>query len=377
MKKLLYIAISSQTGGVPKHILHGLQYAREHGYQVSMAVPDDGDYYPWFEEWAEDMVKIDLNPYSIRSLMRLRKYVKEHQIALVHSHGKGAGMYARPLKLLCPGMKVVHTFHGIYVEKYTPLVKAFYLFIERSLKYFSDAEISVSQSEEQEAKRLGFVLDSRSYVIPNGVDMKKFPKDPDGSHRHEVRQKMGWGDETYVIGCVARLEKMKGHQFLLDAYEKFQKDYPDSRLILVGDGPDRAEIEQQIRELHLQDYVAVTGFRHDIPDLLCAFDVFVSASLKEGMPFTLLEALAAGKTVVATNVIGNKDIIKDHENGLLTAAESGQAFYEGLKYAKEHPEECRVWEKQGVKTIEDQFTIEQSMKQLFAVYDHLLGENRK
>lgn len=376
MKRLLYIAISSQTGGVPKHILHGLQYAREHGYQVSVAVPDDGDYYPWFEEWAEDMVKINLNPYSFRSLLKLKKYVKEHQIALVHSHGKGAGMYARPLKVLCPGIKVVHTFHGIYVEKYRPLVKLFYKSIERSLKYLSDAEISVSKSEEMEAKKLKFVLPERSYVIPNGVDMKRFPEDPDGKHRHEVRETMGWSDETYVIGCVARLEKMKGHQFLLDAYGKFQKDYPDSRLVLVGDGPDRAEIEQQIRELNLQGSVIVTGFRHDIPDLLCAFDVFVSASLKEGMPFTLLEALAAGKTVVATNVIGNKDIIKDRENGLLTVSESGRAFYEGLKYVKEHPEECRVWEKQGVETIEVQFTIEQSMKQLFTVYDHLLGEKK-
>ena len=376
MKRLLYIAISSQTGGVPKHILHGLQYAREHGYQVSVAVPDDGDYYPWFEEWAEDMVKIDLNPYSFRSLLKLKKYVKEHQIALVHSHGKGAGMYARPLKVLCPGIKVVHTFHGIYVEKYRPLVKLFYKSIERSLKYLSDAEISVSQSEEMEAKNLKFVLPERSHVIPNGVDMKKFPEDPDGKHRHEVRKMMGWSDETYVIGCVARLEKMKGHQFLLDAYGKFQKDYPDSRLVLVGDGPDRAEIEQQIRELNLQASVIVTGFRHDIPDLLCAFDMFVSASLKEGMPFTLLEALAAGKTVVATNVIGNKDIIKDHANGLLTAPESGWALYEGFIYAKEHQEECRTWEKQGIQTIEDQFTIEQSMRRLFEVYDHLLGEKK-
>ena len=112
MKRLLYIAISSQTGGVPKHILHGLQYAREHGYQVSVAVPDDGDYYPWFEEWAEDMVKINLNPYSFRSLLKLKKYVKEHQIALVHSHDKGAGMYARPLKVLCPGIRWFIHFMG-------------------------------------------------------------------------------------------------------------------------------------------------------------------------------------------------------------------------------------------------------------------------
>ena len=156
MKRILYIAVSSQTGGVPKHILNALKKAKQYGYEVSVAVPSDGDYYAWFQEAGARMVDLRLKPYSFSALWRIRKYVKEHQIELVHSHGKGAGMYARPMKWLCPGVKIVHTFHGIYLEEYGTWVRRFYCLIEHILKHGTDCFICVSESEKEEALRLKF-----------------------------------------------------------------------------------------------------------------------------------------------------------------------------------------------------------------------------
>ena len=126
MKKILYIAISSQTGGVPKHILNALKRAKEFGYEITVAAPKDGDYYRWFQEYSSEMINISLKPYSVVSLWKLRQYIKHNKIEVVHSHGKGAGMYARPLRVLCPGIKVVHTFHGIYLEQYGTALKRAY-----------------------------------------------------------------------------------------------------------------------------------------------------------------------------------------------------------------------------------------------------------
>ena len=128
-----------------------------------------------------------------------------------------------------------------------------------------------------------------------------------------------------MIGCVARLEVMKGHEYLLRAFEIINRKYRQTRLILIGDGPARQEIENLIKELQLETKVVLAGFRHDVPKLLKIMDLFVSASLKEGMPYTLIEALAAGVPVVATDVIGNRDVVGDGKEGFLVCPKDGQS----------------------------------------------------
>ncbi len=370
MEKILYIAVSSQTGGAPRHILDALKNAKEWGYEIRVAVPDDGDYYPWFEEYAAGMLNLRMKPYSFRSLLALRRYVREHGIRLVHSHGKGAGMYARPLKVLCPGIRVVHTFHGVHVEQYGRLTRAFYCLIERSLKRLTDCFICVSQGERDEALRLGFVVKKRTRVIGNGIDPEAY-----GSvsvDRGSYLEEFGFPQDAYVIGCVARLEQIKGIGYLLGAMEKLLKKYPRCRLLLVGDGPDREKTESRIQEAGLAEAVQIAGFRYDVPQLLKVFDVFVSASLKEGLPYTLMEALAAGTPVVATDVTGNRDVVTHNQTGLLVASRDPEAIYKGLCYAKEHPQECQRWAENGKRLAREEFTVQKSWKSLVQVYNQVI-----
>ncbi len=375
MKKILYIAISSQTGGVPRHILQALRHAKEYGYKVAVAAPDDGDYYPWFRQQAAGMLKVSLKPYSFRSLWKIRCYIRKNRIELVHSHGKGAGMYARPLKLLCPGIKVVHTFHGVYIEEYGVLLRAIYCQIERRLRHWTDHFICVSQSERKEAMRLRFADRKRTSVICNGVEPEHFQ----GViiNRNQYLKEFGFPQNAYLIGCVARLEQMKGHQYLLSAFAKLIKKHPQCRLVLVGDGPERESIEAQIQEQNLGSFVCLTGFRHDVPQLLKLFDMFVSASLKEGMPYTLIEALAAGTPVTATDVIGNRDVIHGGKNGFLVRAESAEDLAEMLDYAVRNSELCKKYSVQGQRMVHALFTEERFAGRLFGVYDKVMERHGK
>lgn len=370
MKKIVYIAISSQTGGVPRYIVSALKYAKKKNVKITVIVPNDGEYFSKFKELTDDVVNLPLKPYSFSSLWKIRNYICKNKIQLVHSHGKGAGMYARPLKLLCPGIKVVHTFHGIYIEEYGRLLTLIYKGIENCLKYLTDAAICVSKSEWKEAVRLRFAPKRKTYIIPNGVDLNSFCSVNKGKEHYE--KEFGLPSNLYILGCVARFEVMKGHKYLLRAYQQFLNKHPDSHLFLIGDGPDRDKIKEQIKELGLESHITLTGFRHDIPGLLQYFDVFLSASLKEGMPFTLLEALAAGTPVIATKVIGNQDIIENQSNGVLVKAKSTKDLYRGMCYVKEHPEKWETWIKNGKVSVKKNFTIQHSMKRLFLIYDQLL-----
>lgn len=366
MKKILYIAISSQTGGVPRHILNLLKHAKANGLQITVAVPDDGEYYHWFQEYAADMVNLRLKPYSLFSLWKLRQYVRKHRIRLIHSHGKGAGMYARPLKLLCPGVKVIHTFHGVHVEQYGALVRRLYCLIEHILRFWTDRFICVSKGERGEALRLGFAVDRRTQVICNGIDPQIF--DQVSVDREALLKEFGFPAEAYVIGTVARLEKIKGLPYLLSAFAELVKKYPQCRLLLVGDGPDRRKTEDQIRQLKLGQAVYLAGFRHDLPRLLKLFDLYVSTSLKEGLPYTLIEALAAGVPVVATNVTGNRDVIKDGKNGFLVPARETHRLRETIEYAMKNPKLCDQYIANGKAAVNALFTEERMVKELVQAY---------
>lgn len=372
MKKILYIAISSQTGGVPKHILNALKRAKEFGYEITVAAPKDGDYYRWFQEYSSEMINISLKPYSVVSLWKLRQYIKHNKIELVHSHGKGAGMYARPLRVLCPGIKVVHTFHGIYLEQYGTALKRVYCFIERILRHWTDTFICVSESEREEALRWGFAFPNAIKVIANGVDLELYKNEM--VNRSIYFNEFELPQNAYVIGCVARLEVMKGHEYLLRAFEIINRKYHQTRLILIGDGPARQEIENLIKELQLENKVVLAGFRHDVPKLLKIMDLFVSASLKEGMPYTLIEALAAGVPVVATDVIGNRDVVGDGKEGFLVCPKDENSLAEGMEKAITQRELCREYVLAGQKKVERDLTVESSVKHLFEVYKGLLKE---
>lgn len=375
MNRILYIAVSSQTGGVPKHILNTLMQAPKYDYEITVAVPDDGDYYPWFQEAASDMQNLTLKPYSLKALWVLRDYVMKHKIQLVHSHGKGAGMYSRPLKLLCPGIKVVHTFHGIHLEQYGILLKKLYCGMEHILRHWTDVFICVSDSEKEEAMRLGFAYERYTEVIANGVDLKVLQST--GVDKNAYLKKYGFPKDSYLIGCVARLEQVKGHRYLLKAFACVSNKYPKCRLFLVGDGPDRQELEACIKDLKLEDKVILTGFRYDIPQLLKLFDLFVSASFKEGMPYTLIEALAVGVPVVATDVMGNRDIIGDAREGFLAYPKDEKSLADQMIKAIEHPELCREYVLAGQRKVEHELTVELSVRKLFNVYHRVLEGEAK
>lgn len=138
-------------------------------------------------------------------------------------------------------------------------------------------------------------------VIMNGIDIPRFVYRP--QVRTQVREELGIGADTLVLGHVGNYMPVKNHAFMIDLFSKVQKQCPDSKLLLVGDGSLREQMEQQIKELDLEKHVILTGVRHDIPRLLQAMDAFLFPSFYEGMPIALVEAQTAGLACVISDVI--------------------------------------------------------------------------
>jgi glycosyltransferase involved in cell wall biosynthesis len=204
-------------------------------------------------------------------------------------------------------------------------------------------------------------------VIHNGIPFERFRRvvDPD------LRAALAGSSERALIMTVARLAEQKGQCFLLAALRAL----PNAIVALVGDGPDRAQLERQAQDLGLRDRVVFLGQRADIPELLACCDVAVLPSLFEGLPLAALEAMAAGKPVVATRVGGTSEVIQDGVTGLLAAPADPDALAQAIGAVLSSPAHARSLGAAAQARVARSFSVEVMTEQVTNLYDQVLAAN--
>lgn len=234
-------------------------------------------------------------------------WLRQREPQILHSHDGvwlKAGRAARRAGI--PG--TLHTMHGLLtVERsYSPLLR-------RLGAHYSSAIVTVSNSLRSYLHDRVGVKNSIIEVIPNGVDTERFHPAADG-HREAVR---GYDVGGPVIGCVARFDPVKRHDLLIRAFAIFHRNRPDAALVLVGDGPTRPDAEALVAELDLGKVVVFAGAADDTAPWYRAFDLFVLSSRAEGTSISILEAMASGCCIVATDVGGNGALLDEGRAGRL------------------------------------------------------------
>lgn len=204
-------------------------------------------------------------------------------------------------------------------------------------------------------------------VIPNGIDA---PAPPGGAGRSEALR-VSPGDQ--VIGTITRLVWKRGHQELLEAAAIVTQAEPSAKLVVVGDGPLRSSLEAQAQHLGLNGGVRFLGAVPEAARLLPHFDVFVLSSVWEGMSNSLLEAMAAGRPVVATRVGGNPEVVVDGETGLLVPPKNARALADAVLRLLRDRDLARRFGEAARRRVESQFTLEQMIRRMEDLYDDLLA----
>lgn len=205
----------------------------------------------------------------------------------------------------------------------------------------------------------------RIEVIRNGIDVNRFATTP--KSRTEKRLELGWSREQVVVLHVARLDPLKDHVTALRAFEVVRKSAPQARLVIVGDGSERGAIQELSDSLGLSEVVQLLGVRHDVAALLGAADIGLLTSLSEGVPLTLLEAMASELPTVATRVGGIPEVVIDFECGRLCAAGDVRSLAEALTTLVCNPELRRRWGLAGRARVVEQFSLDR----MIADYDRL------
>ena len=299
MPRVLHVC-ESTVGGVGV-VIAGLasdQVAR--GHAVAVAVPAGGPYLDGMEHdgvrlYAWD-VRAQPGPWVATELAALRRIAGEFKPDVVHLHSSKAGLVGR--LLVRRGRPTVLQPHSWSFWARTGPIQRATLAWERLAARGTSVVLCVSDEERRVGETSG--IRTRYRVLPNGVDLEKFaPRD-----RAEARTALGVDPEVALVACVGRLHRQKNQAALLAVWERVRAAVPGARLALVGDGPDRAELEAQVPE-----GVDFVGSVDDVRPWLAAADVIAQPSRWEGMSLALLEALASGRSVVVTDVAGMREVV--------------------------------------------------------------------
>jgi glycosyltransferase involved in cell wall biosynthesis len=362
---VLELLVSTAVGGGPTHVFDLVSRLPRDEFVPIVVAPPDGPFFDRFSRAGIETRPAALNLLRPGPLLRLLRLIRSRGVRLIHSHGKGAGVYGRLAGRLA-GVPAIHTFHGIHYERYSRAGRAFYLALERSLSGFTHTVINVSEAQEAEGLRLGLFNPAQSVVIVNGIDVAEL--DQTVARAPIERRDLGLAADDLVLGCVARFDPVKGLDVLLRAVSALVPRYRQLKLVLVGDGPEAAKLRRLSETLGLSGRVVFTGVVEGAPRIFPVWHVYVSPSRKEGLPLALLEAMACELPVVATRIPGHLDTVVAGETGLLAELDDPQDLSAIIARLLDDPDLRKRMGRAGRKRVEEHFTVERMASQIARLY---------
>jgi glycosyltransferase involved in cell wall biosynthesis len=295
-----------------------------------------------------------------RAVRQIEEYILEDGIDLVHTHGYKADLYGY-LAAWRSGKPVVATCHN-WVGGTAAL--GIYNYLDRmALKKFN-ALAAVSDAVAQRLLAFG-VPAEKVKTIANGIDVQIF-------ERGEPLPALSVGAGK-VVGVVARLDLQKGFEYLLRAIRELCNIYA-LKVVIVGEGPDRKAIEDMVKEYGLQSNVVLAGQQSDMAGVYAAMDIFVLPSLNEGLPMTVLEAMAASRPVIATRVGAIPSVIQDGENGLLVDSKDVAGLRNALARLLSDSDLCRRMGDRAHDWVGRNYTSEVMALKYRQLYEEVLGQ---
>ena len=326
-----------------------------------------------------DSLGPELHPWADgRALQALMRIMRQLRPDIVHTHTAKAGVLGRLAALLAavrPRPVLVHTFHGHVLEGYfSPPVSAVYRRVERLLASRSDCLIGVSQATVDDLVRLRVASRDDFRVVPLGLDLGPLLL-LDRSVGAPFRASIGVADDEILLSCVGRLVPIKRIDVMLKALAAVRSRGVRARLVVVGDGVLRPQLERLASDLGIAEAVTFAGYRRDLPQIVAASDIGILTSDNEGTPVSLIEAAAGARVLVATDVGGVADVVTDG-TGLLVAPRDHDAVADAVVRLAE---DAQLRARMGAAArdhVQFRYARERLVEDVTALYDELLATRR-
>ena len=366
--RILLLTTHLEIGGIPIYVTNLARGLRKRGHE------------PWVASSGGWLVKrltqsqiphiripcqtsSELNPKLwILALPRLLGLVARRRPDLLHAHTRVTQLLACALHC-CTGIPYVTTCHGFYQSH--PGRKIFRCWGKRVMAVSGP-------SMQQLMKQYRLVPPHQAVLVHNGIEVDRFLEPPSPQEASAFRQSNGL-DGQPIIGSIARLNPVKGLEFLLKAVPLLLKSFPRLQIVLVGEGPAKADLVRLAYALKIADHVLITHPVEDTRIPLSTMDCFVVPSLEEGFGLALVEAMAVGAPVVATNSGGPSEIIEDGKSGFLIPPGNPQALANSILALLRNSDQRRRFAQGAQERARTEFSMERVVKEVEAVYTHVLS----
>jgi glycosyltransferase involved in cell wall biosynthesis len=304
--RILLISVRADFGGGPEHIYRLLNSLHEK-VEFYVACPEDYPYYEMYSKLlgADRLTKIPHRKFSPAALWELASFCKKNRIKIVHSHGKGAGLYSRMLTFFW-SLKSIHTFHGIHIGEYSFFKKFLYITLEGILSFFTSRFISVSHGEMEQVTEAGFAAPEKVTLIANGTPI------PEKTASYSFK-----GTAVPEIVTISRFDYAKNTELLIPIAENLVKSSVSFLFTIIGSGEGMENMKKYISAKNLDNHFRFPGAVLNTGDYLINSFCYISTSRWEGLPLGVLEAMSYSLPVIATNVTGNSDLVESNINGWL------------------------------------------------------------
>jgi glycosyltransferase involved in cell wall biosynthesis len=387
--KVLRVIARLNMGGPALHVAYLTAGLQERGYDTTLAAGSlaRGEDSMAFvaDDLGVEVVRIDelgreISPLrDLVATIRLARLIRRERPEILHTHTAKAGTVGRVAALLAGSRRppiVVHTFHGHVLRGYFgPVRSLFFLLLERGLASITTALVAVSPQVRDDLVALRVAPRERFAVIRLGIELdQRVAAGQDG--RLESRRYLGIPADRFAVGWIGRMTAVKRTDDVLIAFRRLRDSGVDACLCMVGDGPDRPQLERRAHELGVVRDTLFLGYQEDVAPYYAAFDALVLPSGNEGTPVSAIEALAAGRPVVATRVGGVPDVVRDGEDGFLVEAGATDDLADRLERLARDPALRERLGQQGRARVLPRYAVERLVDDVDRLYRSLLEAAR-
>ncbi|HEY8776065.1 MAG TPA: glycosyltransferase family 4 protein [Gaiellaceae bacterium] len=384
--KILRVIARLNMGGPALHVAYLTEGLTKRGYDTtlvsgSLARGEDSMAFV-ADAHGVEIVRIDelgreISPLrDLLATIQLARLIRKERPQILHTHTAKAGTVGRVAALLAGSRKppiVVHTFHGHVLRGYFgPVRTLLFRLLERWLAASTTALVAVSPQVRDDLVALGIAPRERFVVIRLGIELDERVA-PEQNGRSESRRYLGIPGDRFTVGWIGRMTAVKRTDDVLVAFKRLRDDGVDAVLCMVGDGPDRPQLEQRAHELGLARDTVFLGYQEDVAPFYAAFDALVLPSGNEGTPVSVIEALAAQVPVVATRVGGVPDVVEDGEDGFLVETGATHDLADRLARLARDPELRARMGKHGRERVLPRYAVERLVEDVDELYRSLLS----
>jgi len=372
---ILLFVNSQVRGGVEEVVVSLARGLDSRGFETHLAAPA-----PLLQAWSKELASSRVRPFAIglsgwretSELKRLGRYLRLNKIRLLNTHLFRSTLFAAPVARLCGVPVVIETTHGPEAWRRGWFKRS--CIVDRWVERLVTANIAVSEANRRYLIEHKRYPPEKIHVVPNGRELAKFAR-ASAPEVEALRSRFGIEPHHRVVLAVGRLEPQKDPVTLLCAFRSVAQRFPEARLLFVGDGSMRPRLEKFAQQHELADRVVFAGFQENIVPCYHLAEIVVLSSLYEGMPLVAIEAGAAARPIVATEVDGTAEVVEDGSTGWLVPAGDAEAFATAVCNLLAEPDQGRRMGQAAQQRVNRLFSFERQLDETVRIFMHCLGSS--